>query len=275
MICEQHSSLSDSSPLHSLPPVVVTIGGVDPSGGAGLAADVSTLNQLGCHAAPVVTALTVQNTHNVQRVAPVDLTLLEQQIRTVFEDVTIAAVKIGLLSDARFPTLIASILADYAAVPVVLDPVLAAGGGADLAMPMLPVTLAALYPHTTVICPNRHELTALAQQPSINESAQDLLTQGCTNVLVTGADAPTANVMNQWFFAEGENVGEKVFDWPRIAGVYHGTGCTLSSAIAAYLARGATVAEAIEQAQQFTHQAIQQGYRISDGQAIPGRIQRV
>lgn len=255
---------------HFSPPVVLTIAGLDPTGGAGLAADITTLAQLGCHCAPVATALTVQNTHNLQQLEPVSSAFLAQQLRAMLDDVPVAAIKIGLLSQAQFPTLIAGLLADYPPVPVVLDPVLAAGGGANLAMPDLLAAMAELYPKTTVICPNRQELQRLCDDDDMPRAVAKLRTQGCQHVLVTGADTPTEQVINHWFCADGQ----QTFNWSRIPGTYHGTGCTLASAIAAYLAQGDTVAKAIEKAQQYTHQTLQQAYRIGAGQAIPGRIHR-
>ena len=252
-------------------PAVLCFAGLDPTGGAGLQADIEAIVSMGGHPLPVATALTAQDTRDVKAVMPVDPRHVVAQARAVLADVPVAAVKIGLLGSAGIAEALQGILAGCDGVPVVLDPVDRAGGGAALADDaLMDAIVSRLVPRTTVLTPNTREARRLAPGAGTAAAAAGrLVSLGCEHVLVTGADEATPNVVNRLY-----GVGGLVesFEWPRVEGVFHGSGCTLASAVATGLARSASPREAVAEAQQFTHDAISNGYRIGAGQRVPDRL---
>lgn len=255
----------------SAPPVVLIIAGNDPSGGAGVTADTQTVSALGCHPAPVITALTVQDTLNAYRVEVCPAELVAEQAATVLDDLPVAAVKLGLLGNAEIGEAVADVLEGHPALPVVLDPVLVAAGGARLAEENLIDCLKQrLIPMSTVLTPNASEARSLA--PDAKDPAARaayLLSLGAQWMLHKGADEDTPDVDNILFGPDGLR---EAFRWDRLPGQYHGSGCTLASAIAAHLALGDDPAQAIRQAQHWTWQALARGWRPGKGQFIPGRL---
>lgn len=254
----------------ALPPVVLIISGNDPSGGAGLTADTQAITALGAHPAPVITALTVQDTVNAYRVESVATELVAAQAETVLKDLPVAAIKLGLLANAAIGAAVATLLRQHRGIPVVLDPVLVAAGGAALAeQPLIAVYLEQLLPLATIATPNAAESRRLAPGATNPASrAAALLARGASYALIKEADEPTAEINNILFFRDGE---PREFAWPRLPGIYHGSGCTLASAIAALLAKGESVPDAVAKAQAYTWDALQQGWQLGHGQKIPNR----
>ena len=265
--------MTHSSP----PPVVMTLAGNDPTGGAGIAADIETLVSLGCHPAPVITALTVQNTHNVQALLPVDPDEAFAQARAVLEDMPVAAFKVGVIGGADNATALHGLFAAWPNVPVVLDPVLAAGGGTELASAALIQAIQTLLlPLTTVLTPNSVEARRLAPEADTLEAcAMALLARGCRYVLITGGHEPTSEVINTLY---GNNRLLETWRWPRLPHQYHGSGCTLASAIAALLAQSQaphseeSICSAIYRAQLYTWRSLRAGYQAGSGQWLPNRL---
>jgi hydroxymethylpyrimidine/phosphomethylpyrimidine kinase len=260
----------------SPPPVVMTLGGNDPSGGAGLAADITTIVSLGCHPAPVVTALTVQDTHNVHALLPVEPAQLLAQARAVLDDMPVAAIKIGLIGSAENAGALHTLLAAYPDIPVVLDPILAAGGGTELASPKLLDTLRTLLlPLVTILTPNSVEARRLAPEADTLEAcAMALLEYGCRYVLITGGHESTGEVINT---CHGNNRLLESYRWARLPGHHHGSGCTLAAAIAALLAQGqelewAAFSSVVRRAQDYTWHALQASHRLGGGQLLPNRL---
>lgn len=263
-----------------LQPVVLCLSGLDPSGGAGIQADIETLASLGCHCAPIITTLTVQDSSNVTDLVSVDPALIAQQFETIFADMPIAAVKIGLLADAAVVKQIATKLAEHPDIPVILDPVLKASGGTELAnQQVIDAVREQLLPEIFLITPNANEAqrlcpasdtTADATTDTDSEQrASYLHSRGCTHVLITGGDSPGEEVTNQLFSA-----GQlpQSFHWPRLTGRFHGSGCTLAAAISGFIAKGLPVAEALLQAQQYTHKTLVAAQPLGKGQLIPIRV---
>jgi hydroxymethylpyrimidine/phosphomethylpyrimidine kinase len=253
------------------PPAVLAFAASDPTGGAGLQADLLTIAALGAHPLCAVTALTVQDTHGVQRVQPVEAELVAEQARRVLADIPVAAFKLGVLGSAASARAIASVLAEHPRVPVVLDPVLASARGDTLAgEETIAVLRQRLLPFTTVATPNSVEARRLAPSATTLEScAQAMIAQGCQYVLITGTHEPTDEVVNTLYDARGEVRADR---WKRLPESYHGSGCTLASAIAAALAQGAVVPEAVRKAQEFTWQSLVAGFRPGQGQHVPNRF---
>lgn len=253
------------------PPVVMAFSGSDPTGGAGILADGEAVAGMGCHLAPVVTALTVQDSCNVLSSHPVAGTLVVEQARAVLEDMPVGAFKMGMLGSVQNVEVIHTLLRDYPDIPVVLDPVLIAGGGAELADDELREALInLLFPLTTLLTPNSHEARILAPEAdSLDACAQELEGYGCEYVLITGTHENTPQVENTLY------TGMRRLDswqWQRLEQDYHGSGCTLASAIAALLAHGNEPCSAVQEAQEFTWQALRHGYRPGMGQYLPDRF---
>lgn len=263
--------------MSDIPPIVLTFAGADPTGGAGLQADVLTIASMGCHPLSVVTAITIQDTGGVDEVLPIDSEWVADQARAVLEDMPVDAFKIGLLGSVENIAAIAEVISDYPDIPLVFDPVLASGRGDELANDdMLDAMNELLLPQATIITPNSIEARRLVhnednedETPDLAECAKRLLQSGCEYVLVTGTHERTPKVTNTLYNERGVLRSD---NWPRLPGIFHGSGCTLASAIAALLANGLPMEEAVKEAQEFTWQALQYGFRPGMGQHIPDRL---
>lgn len=263
--------------LPETPPIVLTFAASDPSAGAGMQADILTIASMGCHPLTVVTAITVQDTSGVDDVQPVDAELVVNQARTVLEDMPVAAFKIGLLGSVENIAAIAEIISDYPDIPLVFDPVLSSGRGDELANEdMLDAMRELLLPQTTILTPNSLEARRLIQDedneddnPDLSECAKRIMQFGCEYVLITGTHENTPKVINSLY---GERGLIRSDSWPRLPGIYHGSGCTLASAIAALLANGLPMEEAVREAQEYTWETLKYGFRPGMGQHIPDRM---
>lgn len=253
-------------------PRVLCISGHDPTGGAGIHADIEAAASQGAHALTVVTALTVQNTRDVRRVSAVAPALIAEQIEALIEDGPIAVIKIGLLGDAAQVRVIVDAIRRLR-VPVVFDPVLRAGGGAELVgSGLLAEVIAELLPEVTLLTPNASEARRLAPgSASLDDCALRLLALGCANVLITGGDESGEEpVQNTWY---AHTTAPRPYYWPRLPETFHGAGCTLASAIAARLARGESMGAAIDNAQHWTQEALSKAIAVGEGRRIPLRRQ--
>jgi hydroxymethylpyrimidine/phosphomethylpyrimidine kinase len=250
---------------------VLSIAGHDPTGGAGIQADIEVINSMQCHACSVITTLTVQDTRNVITISPIAADIINNQLETLCKDINIDAIKIGLLGSAKTASLIAQHLAQLNEIPIVCDPVLAAGGGTVLAKPeLIDVIRDELLPLVTLVTPNSLEARQLAPESrDLKQCAETILSSGCQFVFITGTHEPSDDVINQLY---DQNGLLKTYRWPRLPHEYHGSGCTLSAAIAALLAQGATMTDAIEQAQQYTWDSLKTGYQPGQYQYVPNRI---
>jgi hydroxymethylpyrimidine/phosphomethylpyrimidine kinase len=261
--------------MRSVPPLILTFAGADPTGGAGIQADILTQVAMGCHPLTVITALTVQDTRGVDSVEPVDSDFVAEQARMLLEDMPIAVFKIGLLGSVENISIIAEILSDYSDIPVVLDPVLASGRGDDMSSEdILEAMKEMLLPQVTILTPNSQELRRLAQEDGeedlpLEECARRLIDLGVESVLVTGTHEPTPQVINVFY---GESGVLRTDSWDRLPGSYHGSGCTLASAVAAGLAWGQEPAEAVREAQEFTYESLKAAFRPGMGQYLPDRL---
>lgn len=259
------------------PPIVLVFAATDPSGGAGIQADILTLSSMGCHPLSVVTAITIQDTMGVEDVLPIDAEWVADQARCVLEDMPVAVFKIGLLGSVEAIAAIAEVVSDYPDIPLVLDPVLASGRGDELASEdVISAMRELLVPQTTLITPNSLEARRLAQDetddsddPQLDECARRLLGLGCEYVLVTGAHENTPQVINTLYDQQGVVRSDS---WQRLSGTYHGSGCTLASAVAATIANGLGIPEAVRDAQEYTWQTLKHAYRTGMGQLIPDRL---
>jgi hydroxymethylpyrimidine/phosphomethylpyrimidine kinase len=260
----------DTRPL----PVVLVFAGHDPSGGAGLQADIEAIASQGAHAATVVTALTIQDTQDVAGYTSIEPEHLTAQARAILEDMPVAVFKLGMLGSIENAEAVHGILTDYPEIPVVVDPVLASGRGTNLGgRAMIEVFHELLLPVTTILTPNGPEARALAPgADTLDACAFTLLAHGVEYVLVTGGHEPAPAVINRLY--SGQRLLE-TFRWERLPYSYHGSGCTLAAGIAALLARGRAPLAAIREAQEYTWHTLRHGYRPGLGQHLPNRLFRV
>lgn len=244
--------------------------GADPTGGAGIAADIQTVSALGCHPAPIITAVTVQDTAGLKEYKVVDTELVISQARAVLEDMPVAVFKTGMLGNTANLAAVQTIISDYPSIPLVVDPVLATGAGAELSeQPLEDGYRSLLLPHATLVTPNSIEMRRLAANADSPEAcAQELMSLGCEYVLCTGSHEPTSEVSHRLF---GHHRMLETITQPRLPHDYHGSGCTLASACAAGLAQGFEIAAAVREALAFTWSTLANGHQLGMGQHLPDR----
>ena len=257
-------------------PIVLVFGGHDPSGGAGIAADISTLLALGCHPAVVITAVTVQNTQEVSGYRLLEPDIIEAQAKALLDDMQIGAFKTGMLGSAEIVKAVAGAMATAPHIPVVVDPVMSADRGGTLGDRDLVTALQTdLLPRATLITPNVDECLRLSapHDQELDQAARGLLGLGCKAVLLTGTHAPTTTIIHRLYQASTDQIGTS--EWPRLEGIYHGSGCTLAAAAAANLALGMQTEAAVNSALGYVWQALNHAYTAGRGQYIPDRLWRM
>lgn len=249
-------------------PVVLAIGGHDPTGGAGIQADIEAIAACGGQPVSLVTALTAQNTMAFEAMTAADADALRRQAAVLAADMPIAAVKIGLIPTPGVAAAVSDILAAHPRLPVVLDPVLGSGSGARWADEALCEAIGRLLARATVATPNGPELRRLGGSDDLDRAADALLARGCRHVLATGTHERTAAVRNT-LYAPTRRL---TWVWPRLPEVYHGSGCTLASALTAFLARGLEADSAAGLAQEYTYDALKHARRYGQAQWHPQRL---
>jgi hydroxymethylpyrimidine/phosphomethylpyrimidine kinase len=255
----------------STPPIVLAIGGHDPGGGAGIQADIESISANGCHATTVVTCLTVQDSCNLSALQPVSPASVRAQMEAVLNDCPVAVIKIGLIGDPAIAFALVRVLDAYPRIPVVFDPVLAAGGGRNLAnRALVEIIVDQLLPRCSLITPNSPEARRLCQADlPLETAARLLLSKGTKAVLITGTHEQSGPVSNRLYNTSGLLDAS---EWERLPDEYHGSGCTLTSAIAAGLARSLPLLDAVRQGQAYTWHSLQQGFRSGRCQRLPNRL---
>ncbi|MBB3213829.1 hydroxymethylpyrimidine/phosphomethylpyrimidine kinase [Herbaspirillum sp. Sphag1AN] len=263
------------STYRSSPPCVLVFSGSDPSGGAGLQADIPAITALGCHPLSVPTALTVQDNVSVFAVHPLDPELIRHQAQVLIDRFKISAVKLGIAGNRRNAGMIAQLIQQLRQqqpdLPVVFDPVLANGKGDQLSTDDAARALESLYAVATVITPNLNEANRLCgSEHSPEQQAAILMQRGCQHVLLKGGHGPQEqDVVNRWF---GPEAAFAAWTWSRLPDEFHGSGCTLAAALSAQLALGLGMQEAIAAAQRYCQHALNTSYAIAAGQRIPSRV---
>ena len=245
------------------PPIALTIAGSDPSGGAGIQADLKTFSALGVYGAAVITALTAQNTTGVSGVLAIPADFIAAQFRSVVSDLTVAAIKTGMLGDAETVEIVARLLSEVPGVALVVDPVMVATSGDVLLAPeAIDVVRRMLIPCAALITPNVPEAAKLLDRPQAELEAdmqaqtEAMMKFGCGAVLLKGGHASGSAAVDIFF----DGTTHHVLRRPRIETLNtHGTGCTLSAAIAAYLAKGRSMKESVDAAKLFVWNALTSG----------------
>ena len=252
-------------------PCVLVFAGLDPSGGAGVQADIEAIAAMGAHALTIVTTLTVQDNDHVKAVHAVDASILREQVRVLCEKFQIAAIKIGIAGSQDNVNVIAQTISRLRQhtpdLPVVLDPVLASGHGDALSREDAMAMMRPLQSLATLITPNLPEAMRLCDgETSLAAQASKLL-RFTPHVLIKGGHSEGDEITNTWFSASNE----QSWRWPRLAGGFHGSGCTLASAITACLAIGQDMQQALSTSQRWVQVSLSNAYSIADGQRIPAR----
>lgn len=248
---------------------VLTIAGSDSGGGAGIQADIKTISARGCYATSVVTAVTAQNTVGVRSIHPIPIDMIKDQLDAVMEDIQPDAIKIGMLDRPAVVQLVAACIDAYPGIPVVLDPVMVATSGDRLIAKETVSTLVdLLFPRATLVTPNLDEASLLIKRPireknELLEAALDIFDQGANGVLVKGGHlrGEVAADLLLWGYDQYQ-LFEKPFIHTQNG---HGTGCTLSSAIAVELAWGGGLQAAVTQASEYVWQALHAGKDVITG----------
>jgi hydroxymethylpyrimidine/phosphomethylpyrimidine kinase len=250
--------------------IVLCVGGHDPSGGAGIIADAEAVRAAGAFPVTVISALTEQNSCELSRIYPQSGEQVDGQCRALLRDCTPAALKIGMVGSSRVMRVLDALINEYPNLPVVLDPVLGSGAGQQVVdAAMLNQLRQNLIGRSTLVTPNLPEARTLTAARSPADCATSLLATGARWVLITGTHDDTPDVTNWLFNSEGL---QQRLDWPRLDGEYHGSGCTLASAIAARLALGMTMPEAVAEAQAYTWACLEHAFSSGRCQLTPNRF---
>lgn len=252
-------------------PCVLTIAGSDSSGGAGIQADIKTISATGCYAASVITALTAQNTLGVQAIYEIQPAFVQQQLESVFSDLHIKAVKIGMLHNEKIISVLSSALQKFKPTFIVLDPVMLSKNGYELIDPStIPILKEMIFPHVTLITPNLIEAELLLHVKINTSSEQESAAvkmgkQFKINVLIKGGHFAGQQSSDVLYLYKN-----KLSHWYHAKRIHsqntHGTGCSLSSAIASYHAKGCSLKDAIDYAKKYLTKAIEFGATLQTGQ---------
>jgi hydroxymethylpyrimidine/phosphomethylpyrimidine kinase len=249
-------------------PAVLTIAGSDSGGGAGIQADLKTFSALGCFGTSAITAVTVQNTCGVYNIHSIPPAIVQEQINVVMNDIHPVAIKIGMVHSADLAIAIASTITKYQ-VPIILDPVMVATSGAKLIEDStIEVLKKKLFPLATLITPNLDEAEILAalkikDVEGMKAAAANIIKTGCNAVLIKGGHLKGERIYDVYLDKNGK---QEIFESDYIDTTNtHGTGCTLSSAIAAFMTRRFELTAAITEARAYVHAAIDHGKDVQTG----------
>ncbi|WP_201508449.1 hydroxymethylpyrimidine/phosphomethylpyrimidine kinase [Psychrobacter alimentarius] len=262
-------------------PVVLCFSGLDPSGGAGIQADIEAIGQAGAYATVACTAITIQSSQQVFGFDACAANLVKAQATTVLEDLPVAVIKSGMLGTTDNIAMLTDLFAECViadTVPFVLDPVLVANSGGSLGDEKTLVTaFRKLLPYATLVTPNSHELRALSGEQDLHSGAQKLCAQGTHAVLVKTSHDFDSGDIEQYLYVKGEMVHQSTL--PRLEGEFHGSGCSLASFIAGRLAMGDTLIDAVKAADSWITQTLRAADvphpDNPDAQLIPNRFVRV
>lgn len=244
----------------------LTIAGSDSSGGAGIQADIKTMSAIGCYAMSAITSITAQNTTGVRSIMPVSPGVVADQIDMVMTDIPPLAVKIGMLCNAEVAATVADRLEHYRPENLIVDPVMASTSGSMLLEEdAIEILVSRIFPLAALVTPNRMETEKLAGSSDTAEQIEALRKLGCMNILIKGGDSDSTDFKTDTLYlgATGETIELRADAVDTVNS--HGTGCTLSSAIASYLALGYSLTEAVRMAKLYVTRALEAGAWITTG----------
>jgi len=253
-----------------LKPTVLTFSGLDPTGSAGLQADIESIAAQDAHAIPILTCLTVQNTSDVYNIEPVKPDFIYKMAKKVIADMPIGAVKIGLLPNYKTVEIIIDILENNLTenVSVVLDPIIKSSAGTPLCDKKTIKSIVEMFHFTSLVTPNTIEAREFGNNSDIDCCAKQILKTGASSVLVTGTHEKTSNVQHK-LYTHGQT---ELFEYKRLKKEFHGSGCTMAAAAAAQLSKGEDITSAVKMSLDYTWDTLNQAFEIGRGQSTPTRI---
>lgn len=256
-------------------PLILTFGAADPVGATGIQADLATFAAMGCHGLSVVTTLLIGDTARIEDTQVIDVDWVADQARVILEDMPVAAFKVSALGSIENISAIAEIVSDYPDIPLILDPFISAMPSSDDDDDRLIATRELLIPQTTLMLASAGELARLAEtwrEPVPSDmlalDAMRIIEMGCEYLLVTGTQTDVQDIANSLFNETGLVRQDA---WQRLPGSFVGAGSTMSAAIAAMLANGLDIPEAVSEAQEFTVAALSSAQRFGMGKLVPDR----
>ncbi len=245
---------------------VLSIAGSDPSGGAGIQADIKTISALGCYAMTAITSLTAQNTTGVRSIMPSTGAIVADQIDMIMEDIPPMAIKTGMLCNLNVVSTVADKLEQYRPDNIVVDPVMVSTSGSKLLDDeAIDLIVKRIFPLSTIITPNRSEAKVLTRATDPDRQAKILMEMGCRNVLLKGGDSDRKDFKIDYLYLENKHTGIELRADAVNTVNTHGTGCTLSSAIASYLALGYDLEQAVRAAKFYISRALEAGAFVTTG----------
>lgn len=245
---------------------VLSIAGSDPSGGAGIQADIKTISALGCYAMTAITSLTAQNTTGVRSIMPSTGAIVADQIDMIMEDIPPMAIKTGMLCNLNVASIVADKLEQYRPDNIVVDPVMVSTSGSKLLDDdAIDLIVKRIFPLSTIITPNKSEAKVLTGETDPDRQAKILMEMGCRNVLLKGGDSDRKDFKIDYLYLENKHTGIELRADAVNTVNTHGTGCTLSSAIASYLALGYDLEQAVRAAKFYISRALEAGAFVTTG----------
>ncbi|WP_286141017.1 bifunctional hydroxymethylpyrimidine kinase/phosphomethylpyrimidine kinase [Duncaniella freteri] len=245
---------------------VLSIAGSDPSGGAGIQADIKTISALGCYAMTAITSLTAQNTTGVRSIMPSTGAIVADQIDMIMEDIPPMAIKTGMLCNLNVASTVADKLEQYRPDNIVVDPVMVSTSGSKLLDDeAIDLIVKRIFPLSTIITPNKSEARVLTGETDPDRQAKILMGMGCRNVLLKGGDSDRKDFKIDYLYLENKHTGIELRADAVNTVNTHGTGCTLSSAIASYLALGYDSEQAVRAAKFYISRALEAGAFVTTG----------
>ncbi|WP_285823220.1 bifunctional hydroxymethylpyrimidine kinase/phosphomethylpyrimidine kinase [Duncaniella freteri] len=245
---------------------VLSIAGSDPSGGAGIQADIKTISALGCYAMTAITSLTAQNTTGVRSIMPSTGAIVADQIDMIMEDIPPMAIKTGMLCNLNVASIVADKLEQYRPDNIVVDPVMVSTSGSKLLDDdAIDLIVKRIFPLSTIITPNKSEAKVLTGETDPDRQAKILMGMGCRNVLLKGGDSDRKDFKIDYLYLENKHTGIELRADAVNTVNTHGTGCTLSSAIASYLALGYDLEQAVRAAKFYISRALEAGAFVTTG----------
>lgn len=245
---------------------ILTVAGSDSSGGAGIQADIKTISALGCYAMTAITSLTAQNTTGVRSIMPSTGAIVADQIDMIMEDIPPMAIKTGMLCNLNVASTVADKLEQYRPDNIVVDPVMISTSGSKLLDDeAIDLIVKRIFPLSTIITPNKSEARVLTGETDPDRQAKILMGMGCRNVLLKGGDSDRKDFKIDYLYLENKHTGIELRADAVNTVNTHGTGCTLSSAIASYLALGYDSEQAVRAAKFYISRALEAGAFVTTG----------
>ena len=246
---------------------ILVFSGLDPSSGAGISADIETINSLNFRSFPIITTLTSQNTQSVSLVSPVNIKIIDSQLKSLIDDIEIDAIKLGLLADKTIMEYLSDFLDQYKNIPIVIDPILKSSSGSELMNEDLCSSyIDDLLPKATITTPNRDEFLKLARCDKISEGLKNFHSR---YTLITSSIETENNLNHQLY--NGEELLEE-FHYKKLPHSYHGSGCTLASALVCFLLKEKDIIKACKMALDYTYQTLLDAEKVGKMQLHPKRI---